>query len=35
MIAHWIATVLVRRPKTVLLVYTIVTILIGLQIRNL
>ena len=35
MIAHRIATVLVRRPKTVLLVYTIVTILIGLQIRNL
>jgi len=35
MIARKLATVLVRRPKTVLLVYIIVAIVIGLQARNL
>jgi hydrophobe/amphiphile efflux-3 (HAE3) family protein len=34
-IAHSLAKILVKRPKTVLLVYTIITIVIGLQIRNL
>jgi len=34
MIARRIATLLVKRPKTVLLVYTIITIIIGLQISN-
>lgn len=33
-IAHSLAKILVKRPKTVLLVYTIVTIVIGLQARN-
>ncbi len=33
-IAHSLAKILVKRPKTVLLVYTIITIVIGLQIRN-
>lgn len=33
-IAHSLAKVLVKRPKTVLLVYTIITIIVGLQIRN-
>lgn len=34
MIAHRLAQVLVRRPKTVLLVFTIVTVLVGLQMHN-
>jgi uncharacterized protein len=33
-IAHSLAKVLVKRPKTVLLVYTVITILIGIQIQN-
>ena len=33
-IARSLAHVLVKRPKTVLIIYTIITILIGLQIRN-
>jgi uncharacterized protein len=33
-IAHSLAKILVKRPKTVLLVYTIITLLIGLQARN-
>jgi predicted RND superfamily exporter protein len=33
-IAHSLAKTLVKRPKTVLLVYTIITIVIGLQVRN-
>ena len=33
-IAHSLAKTLVKRPKTVLLVYTIITIVIGLQIQN-
>ena len=33
-IAHSLAKILVKRPKTVLLVYTIITIVIGLQIQN-
>jgi hydrophobe/amphiphile efflux-3 (HAE3) family protein len=33
-IAHSLAKILVKRPKTVLLVYTIITIVIGLQARN-
>jgi predicted RND superfamily exporter protein len=33
-IPHSLATVLVKKPKTVLLVFTIITILVGLQIRN-
>ncbi len=33
-IAHSLAKILVKRPKTVLLVYTIITIIIGLQVRN-
>jgi predicted RND superfamily exporter protein len=33
-IAHSLAKVLVKRPKTVIFVYTVITILIGLQIRN-
>jgi len=33
-IAHSLAKILVKRPKTVLLVYTIITLLIGLQVRN-
>jgi hydrophobe/amphiphile efflux-3 (HAE3) family protein len=33
-IAHSLAKILVKRPKTVLLVYTIITIVIGLQVRN-
>ena len=32
---HSLAKLIVTRPKTVLLVYTIITIVIGLQIRNL
>jgi len=32
---HSIAKLIVTRPKTVLLIYTIVTVVIGLQIRNL
>jgi hypothetical protein len=34
-ITHSLAKILVKRPKTILLVYTIITILIGLQIHNL
>ncbi len=33
-IAHSLAKILVKRPKTVLVVYTIITIIVGLQIRN-
>jgi len=33
-IANSLATILVKRPKTILLVYTIITIIVGLQIRN-
>jgi len=33
-IAHSLAKILVKRPKTVLLIYTIITIVIGLQIQN-
>jgi predicted RND superfamily exporter protein len=33
-IAHTLAKTLVKRPKTVLLIYTIITIVIGLQVRN-
>jgi len=33
-LAHTLATHLVKRPKTVLIIYTIITILIGIQIRN-
>jgi len=33
-IAHSLAKILVKRPKTVLLVFTIITIIIGSQIRN-
>lgn len=33
-IAHPLAKILVKHPKKVLLVYTIITIIIGLQIRN-
>ncbi|HIH28563.1 MAG TPA: MMPL family transporter [Thermoplasmata archaeon] len=33
-IAHSLARVLVKRPKTILLVYTIITIIVGSQIRN-
>ena len=33
-IAHSLAKILVKRPKTVLLVYTMITIVIGLQIQN-
>ena len=33
-ITRLLATVLVKRPKTVLLAFTLITILIGLQIRN-
>ncbi len=33
-IAHSLAKILVKRPKTILLVYTIITIIIGLQVRN-
>jgi hydrophobe/amphiphile efflux-3 (HAE3) family protein len=33
-IARSLAKTLVKRPKTVLLVYTIITIIIGLQVRN-
>ena len=33
-VAHSLAKILVKRPKTVLLVYTIITIIIGLQVRN-
>ncbi len=33
-IAHSLAKILVKRPKTVLIVYTIITIIIGSQIRN-
>jgi hydrophobe/amphiphile efflux-3 (HAE3) family protein len=33
-IAHSLAKILVKKPKTVLLVYTIITIVIGLQIQN-
>ncbi len=33
-IAHSLAKVLVKRPKTVIFVYTVITILIGLQVRN-
>jgi hydrophobe/amphiphile efflux-3 (HAE3) family protein len=33
-IAHTLAKILVKRPKTILLVYTIITIVIGLQVRN-
>ncbi len=34
-IVHSLAKLLVKRPKTVLLVYTIITIVVGLQVRNL
>ncbi|MBN2599962.1 MAG: MMPL family transporter [Candidatus Thermoplasmatota archaeon] len=34
-IAHSLAKILVKRPKTVLLVFTLITILVGLQIRNI
>jgi len=34
-IAYSLAKLLVKRPKTVLLVYTIITIVVGLQVRNL
>jgi len=34
MISRTVAKILVKQPKTVLIVYTIITILIGLQIRN-
>jgi len=34
-IAHSLAKTLVKRPKTVLLVYMIITIIVGLQIRNI
>jgi hypothetical protein len=34
MISHTLAKILVKQPKTVLIVYTIITILIGLQIQN-
>ena len=33
-IAYSLAKILVKRPKTVLLVFTVITILVGLQIRN-
>lgn len=33
-IAASLAKILVKRPKTVLLVYTIITIIVGLQVRN-
>jgi len=33
-IAHSLAKILVKQPKTVIFVYTVITILIGLQIRN-
>jgi len=33
-IVHPLAKLLVKRPKTVLIVYTIITIIIGLQVRN-
>jgi hypothetical protein len=33
-ITRLLATVLVKRPKTVLLVFTVITLLVGLQIRN-
>ena len=33
-VAHSLAKILVKQPKTVLIIYTIVTILVGLQIRN-
>jgi hydrophobe/amphiphile efflux-3 (HAE3) family protein len=33
-IAYSLAKILVKRPKTILLVYTIITIIIGLQVRN-
>jgi len=35
MISRSLARFLVRRPKTVLLVFTIITVLVGLQMRNL
>src|SRR4030042_2084014 len=34
-IARSLAKILVKRPKTVLLVFTVITILVGLQIRNI
>lgn len=34
-IPHSLAKTLVKRPKTVLIIYTIITLIIGLQIRNL
>jgi hydrophobe/amphiphile efflux-3 (HAE3) family protein len=34
-ITHSLAKILVKRPKTVIFVYTVITILIGLQVRNL
>jgi predicted RND superfamily exporter protein len=33
-VAHSLAKILVKQPKTVLIIYTIITILVGLQIRN-
>lgn len=33
-IAHSLAKILVKRPKTVLIIYTVITIVIGIQIRN-
>lgn len=33
-IVHHLAKLLVKRPKTVLIIYTIITIVIGLQVRN-
>lgn len=33
-IAHSLAKTLVKRPKTVLIIYTVITIIIGIQIRN-
>ncbi|PNX53265.1 MAG: hypothetical protein BV458_05285, partial [Thermoplasmata archaeon M9B2D] len=33
-VVHPLAKLLVKRPKTVIIVYTIITIIIGLQVRN-
>jgi len=33
-IAHSLAKILVKRPKTVFIIYTVITIIIGIQIRN-
>lgn len=34
-VPHTLATHLVKRPKTILILFTIITILVGLQVRNL